>query len=391
MEYFPIILLVLIGLVCITRPLTVLLHELGHAIPAILLTGRKVSIYIGSHGDPNKSFKIDLGALTIFFRYNLFAWRLGLCVPSAEEISINKQIIYTLTGPITSLIIATIACYFTFVYDLHGFLKLFLVVFFGSALFDLAGNLIPNESGIKLNDGRIAYNDGYTLKRLFYYKSLPKEYSEAAGLYHEKKFSEAAILFAQLLSVRKDENIYRLAINAHLQIKDYGKAKELSQSFALTEKMNSDDLHWMAFSYSQLGLINEAMDLYDKALRLNPENQYSLNDKGYTLNLMNRFEEAIPFFDKTIELDKNAAYAYNNRGLAKLKLGKTEEGLQDINRSFELDINNSYAYKNLGIYYFDKAEFDEALRLFEKAKQLDGATDMIDELIQQTKDNLNWE
>lgn len=389
MQYFPIFLLILFGLFLITRPLTVLFHELGHAIPAILLTKQKVTIYIGSYGDPKKSIKINLAILEIFFRYNPFAWRLGLCVPSSKTNSVNRQILYTLTGPLASLVMGSIACYFAFAYDIHGFLKLFLVVFLASAFLDLLMNLIPNETPIKLYDGRISYNDGYRLKQLFYYKRLPKEYSEAADLYNEQKFTQAAILFEKILSDLKDENIYRLAINSYLQDKNYSKAKELSDAFALTGKMNSDDLSNMGFSYSELGLHEKAMKLYDKSLQQNPDNKYPLNNKAYTLNLMNKFEEAIPFFDRAIELDKDFAYSYNNRGLAKIKLGQIEEGLQDINRSFELDPNNSYGYRNLGIYHFDKGEFDEALHLFIKARELDDSTHMIDELINDTKHQID--
>jgi tetratricopeptide (TPR) repeat protein len=363
----------------------VLFHELGHAIPVILLTKQKATVYIGSHGDPKRSIKINFGVLAIFFRYNPFAWRLGLCVPSAKSVSINKQIVYTLAGPIASLIIATLACYFTFAYDLHGFLKLFLIVFLGSAFLDLLVNLIPNETPIKLYDGSITYSDGYSLRQLFYYRRLPKEYSEAADLYNEQKFADAAVLFEKILTDIKDENIYRLAISSYLQDKNYEKAKTLSEAFASTGKMNSDDLSNIALSYSQLGFHDEALKLYDNSLQLNPDNKYSLNNKGYTLNLMDKFEEAISLFDKAIELDKDFAYSYNNRGLAKIKLGWTEEGLEDINRSFELEPNNSYGYRNLGIYHFDKGEFDEAIRLFTKAKELDSSTHMIDELLTDTK------
>ena len=385
MQYFPFFLLILVGLFLMARPLTVLFHELGHAIPAILLTKRSATIYIGSYGDPKRSIKINFGILTIFFRYNPFVWRLGLCVPSAKTISINKQIVYTLAGPLTSLTIGIIAYYFTFAYDLHGFLKLFLIVFLGSAFVDLLVNLIPNQTPIKLYDGRIAYNDGYSLKRLFYYKALPKEYSEAVDLYNQQRYTDAAILFENMLLKTKDENIYRLTISSYIQDKNYIKAKELSDDFALTGKMDSNDLSNMGHSYSQLGLHDEAMKLYDKSLQQNPDNKYSLNNKGYTLNLMNKFEEAISFFDRAIEIDKDFAYSYNNRGLAKTKLGRTKDGLQDINHSFEIDPDNSYAYRNLDIYHFDRGEFEVALQLFKKAKELDDTTHVIDELINNAK------
>lgn len=386
MQYFPIFLLLIIFLILVARPLTVLFHELGHAIPAILLTRKKVSIYIGSYGDPKKSIKFNIGILEVYFRYNPFSWRLGLCVPSAKVISLNHQIIYTVAGPITSLIIAVIACYFTFTYDLHGFLKLFLVVFLGSAFFDLLINLIPIETPVKLYNGTVTYNDGYNLKRLFYYKHLPKEYTKAANLYNDHRYSEAAAMFDKMLSGGiKDENIYRLAISSYLQDKSYEKAIYLTEEFAQIDKMTSDDLSNMALAYAQFGLHEKAVKLYDESLRQNPDNIYALNNKGYALNILNRFKEAILFFDKAIELDKTFACSYNNRGLAKIKIGQTEEGLKDINYSFKLDKDNSYGYRNLGIYYLDKADYIEALQLFKKAKELDETTHLIDELINDAK------
>lgn len=385
MGYYPLIMIFFTLLVLITRPFTVLFHELGHAIPAILMTRQTVSIYIGSHGDPKKSLHFSLGLLDVWFKYNPFSWRLGLCVPSAKQISINKQIIYTLTGPLASFAIAIVACYFTFAYDLHGFLKLILIIFLGSSVFDLFANLTPMAVPIKLYDGSLTYNDGYQLKQLFYYKIFPKEYEQAIELYNQEKFAEAANSFNDILNKGlKDEYIYRLTISSFLQVKNYEKAKVLCDEFIMQGTMTSDDFANTGISYSQLDQHNKAIEFYDKSLELNPNNTYSLNNKGFTLNLLNKFNDAIPLFDKAIELDKTFAYSYNNRGLSKIKIGRVEEGLEDINYSLKLDENNSYGYRNLGIYHLDKGEYTKALALFIKAKELDSTTHMIDELINNT-------
>src|SRR5579859_2563186 len=106
MQYLPLIALMIIGPLLITRPFTVLFHELGHAIPAILLSKEKVTIYVGSYGDPAKSFRVNIGLLEVWFRYNPFKWRSGLTIPSAKGISLDKKIIYTLMGPVASFAIA---------------------------------------------------------------------------------------------------------------------------------------------------------------------------------------------------------------------------------------------------------------------------------------------
>jgi tetratricopeptide (TPR) repeat protein len=384
--YFLTFIVLVACLILATRPVTTLLHELGHAIPAILLTKQKVTIYLGSFGNPDKSIRINFKLLEIFFRYNPFAWRLGVCVPSAKNISINSAIIYTITGPITSFIIAVVGCYFAFTYDLHGFLKLYLIVFLSSAVFDLFFNLIPNARPIKLFDGTTTHNDGYNLKMMFYYKRYPRDYSKAANLYNEQRFDEAAMFFEKILSNGiEHEDIFRLTMCCYLNTRNFEKIRHLSEKFVLTGTMDSDDFSRMGLAYSHLGLHSSAMEFYDRSLELNPHNKYSLNNKGFTLNLMDKFEEAITLFDRAIETDKDHADAHTNRGLSKVKLGLSEEGLKDIQRAIEIDSENSYGYRNLGIYYFDKGDYDEALLSFVKAQELDENTYLIDDLIKDAK------
>jgi tetratricopeptide (TPR) repeat protein len=382
MEYFPLILIFFSLLVLITRPFTIIFHELGHAIPAILMTRQTVSIYIGSYGNPEKSLHFSIGLLDVWLNYNPLSWRQGLCVPSAKQISINKQIIYTLTGPLASFTIALVACFFTFTYDHHGFLKLIFVIFLASSIFDLVVNLTPRSAPIKLYDGRLTYNDGYQLKQLFHYKRFPKEYGQAAELYNQQKFAESAIAYHNMLkNGYKDENIYRLAISSFLQVKNYQQAKEISDEFIIQGKLNSDDFASAGISYSQFDQHDKAIEFYNKSLELDPNNKYSLNNKGFTLNTLNKYHDAITLFDKAIELDNTFAFSYNNRGLAKIKIGKVEEGLEEINYSIKLDDSNSYSYRNLGIYHLDKGEYSKALELLIKAKELDCDTHLIDELI----------
>lgn len=360
----------------------VILHELGHAIPAILMTRQTVSIYIGSHGDPSKSLHFRVGLLEVWFKYNPILWQGGLCVPSAKNISTNTGIIYTLAGPLTSVVIAAVACYFTFAYELHGAIKLFLIFFLVSTVMDLFRNLIPDSTPVTLYDGRVTYNDGFLLKWLFYHKRNPRAYEQAVELYNQRNFAQAASSFkAMLTGGIKNESVYRLAIASFLEARNFDEAKDISDEFIVHGRMDSNDFTNAGIMYSRTEQYDKALALYDKGLALNPDNKFALNNKGFTLGLLGRFEEALPLIDKAIEIDKTFAYSYNNRGLARIKTGNVAAGLDDIHHSLELDKNNAYAYRNLGIYHLDKGEFFEALELFEKAKQVDEDTRSIDDLI----------
>jgi tetratricopeptide (TPR) repeat protein len=381
-EYIPFALLLFGFILLLIRPVSTLFHELGHAIPAILMTKESVSIYIGSYGDPTKSLHFRIGLLEVWFSYHPFSWWSGLTIFSGKEVSVNKQIIYILTGPLTSFGIAAIACYFTFTYDIHGFLKLVIVIFLFTATSDLFANLIPRAKPVKLNDGRLFYNDGYQIIQLIKSKRFINKYEQAAELYQQHKFAESASAFYNILKkVRKDDDIYRMTLHSYFQARNYTRLKEVFDEFVIHGNVNSDDYANFGLLNSWLGQHHLALGFYDASLEMNPKNKNSINNKGFTLNLLNKFEEAIVFFDQAIELDSADFYAYSNRGLSKVKLGRTEEGLEDIIYSLKINENNSYSYRSLGIYHLDKREYSKALVMFKKAKELDKNTYIIDELI----------
>lgn len=373
----------------IARPLTVFFHELGHAFAAAALTDDIVNVYIGTYGDPNRSMKLKVGRLNLFLRYNPFAWQLGLCVPNQQSVSINKSLVIVFGGPFASFLIASILGYMAFAFDFHGSLKLSLVIFFCSALVDLLVNLIPSDTPIILHSGSVVYNDGHRIQELLFYKYAPKRFKLALRLYEEQKYTEAGLLLEQLLEFRNYPIIFRYAIAAYTQDKNYEKSRAISEDFQKKRGLTSDDYVNFALAHSFLGNEAEALKLYDKSLELNPDNIFSLNNKGYTLNLRGDYEQAIHYFDRALVLNDGFAYAYNNRGLAKIKLGATEDGLNDIHHSLTLDANNSYAFLNLGIYHFDRGEFEKALQQFEKARVLDKSTYLLDKHIEEVKEKLN--
>ena len=374
-----------IVLMIIARVLIVILHELGHAIPAIISSKKKVSIYIGSYGNEEESVNFKIGLLDIWLSYKFRSW-MGLCVPSEKNIPVNQQILYVLLGPLSPAVISSLALYYISVNDVSDACLFFTLIFFFFSIFDLFRNLIPSSTPIKLFNGNTTYNDGYALRRLFKYKKFNTEFEEAICLYNNHEYQKSTVLFDFLIeSNLKDENIYRIAVSANMQGNNFEKAKKLFDESEKEFKLTSDDYSNGGLIYSRLYLNEKSLEFYNKSLELNPNNIYTLNNKGFALTILDRYLESIPLFDKAIEMDELSAYPYNNRGLAKIKTGKLEEGLLDIQKSIKLDENNSYNYRNLGIYHFEIGEIDKARELFLKAKELDQDTYKIDELILSTE------
>ena len=366
----------------IVRPFVTLFHELGHALPILYFTRKKTIIYLGSYGDPEKSYRFSIGLLEIWFRFNPFEWWGGLCVATSNDMSIRQRMIYTVCGPLCSLVVGILACYFAFAFDSHGALKILLVAFMAFAIGDLYINLKPNKAPVHLYDGSIVYNDGHELLELFKLRTCYAEYDQAVSMYKQKNYTGTIAQMENLLSRGVESSgIYEYIIAAAIVLDDYEKALVFHNRLAAAYELNSDN-------YSNLGLIRSSLEgvdagasAFEQALSMNPDNTHTLNAWGFHLAEANRFEEAILLLDKAIALDATYAYAYDNRGFAKMKAGEVEAGLADIKYSYELDPDNSYVHRNLGIYHLDQGDKLTALEYFNKARELDPNTLRLNDLI----------
>jgi tetratricopeptide (TPR) repeat protein len=55
-----------------------------------------------------------------------------------------------------------------------------------------------------------------------------------------------------------------------------------------------------------------AIDYYEKALQIDPDNAYVLFSKGEALGKLGKYEEAIKYYDKALEINpKNGDASYN--------------------------------------------------------------------------------
>ncbi len=367
-------------LIVITRPFTVLFHELGHAIPVMLLTKKGATVYIGSYGDERESFKIHLGQLDIWFRYNPIKWGGGLCVPEAKGIPPRDKFIFILCGPLLSLVFATCICYLTFAFDLHGALKIICAFALGSAILDFIFNLIPQK--IRTRDGRMHTSDGKLLLMILKLKKFPNEYADAVSTFQEKEYAKAAKLFGRFIGQGLvNEEVYRYAATSNFYLKKYEKSLSILRTFENNYKPNSDDYYNLGLTNFLLKFHDEADKYFKKSLEQNPDNPYPLNALGYDLNSKGKYHEALLLFNKAIENNSDFGFAYANRGHAKIELGQFDDGLGDIKHAMELEKGNPYTYRNLGIYHLYKNEKEIALRYFKQCKEMDKDTDLIDEFI----------
>ena len=61
--------------------------------------------------------------------------------------------------------------------------------------------------------------------------------------------------------------------------------------------------------------MKDAIEIFNKVLELNPENEYALSNKGNALNALEKYEEAIEIFNKVLELNPDDEYALFRKGI----------------------------------------------------------------------------
>lgn len=94
----------------------------------------------------------------------------------------------------------------------------------------------------------------------------------------------------------------------------------------------------LAYGNAQLarGRAQEALDSYERALRVKPDMPELLALKGEALSAMGRYAEAIELFDRVLAAQPGDGDTLNARGIASMALGKVGKANRDWRRQLEL-------------------------------------------------------
>ncbi|HUW43064.1 MAG TPA: tetratricopeptide repeat protein [Thermoplasmata archaeon] len=90
--------------------------------------------------------------------------------------------------------------------------------------------------------------------------------------------------------------------------------------------------------------LEEVLDIYEKALRISPEDCVMWNNWGNALYNLGRYKESIPKFVRALEVDPNYEIAWNNIGNALEKMGLFRESLPFHQRAIEINEDFDYAH-----------------------------------------------
>lgn len=383
------VLLIFISLIPM-RMVHTIVHESGHALAISMLTGKGVIMFLGSYADREKSVCLRLGNSEIWFRKNIFKWSGGLCISRAKEITLRQKFFYVLAGPVASLLLAGTLLVIFMRHNDESYLSAFLFIFLVISASGFLYNIVPKYAAITTAKGNLTYNDGAQLKAILDIGKMPSQYYEAIDHYNEKRYKEAAIVLEDVIRVgTKKADIYRLAIDAHMNLKNYQHADRIQKhQVAKLGNLDTHDRINMALLKTHLGKYDEAIRYYRHLLQQDPGNKFNLNNFGYTLNLTGTYEEAMKYLNMALKIDDAFAAAHTNRAYALINLHSPREAKEDLDRSLAIDATDPFTYVCLGIYHHHMWQYDEALEQFEKARQLDPETPLLNKYIMDTHNKM---
>jgi len=114
----------------------------------------------------------------------------------------------------------------------------------------------------------------------------------------------------------------------------------------------------------------DALAMYERALRLKPGSAEALNGRGKTLLDLGRPEDALASHDSAIRLKPDYAEAFYYRGNALLYLKRLDEALASYEGALRLNPDYADAHYNRGIVLQRLRRAEEALESYDRALQL---------------------
>ena len=207
------------------------------------------------------------------------------------------------------------------------------------------------------------------------------ELLEAQKLYKSilKVFSKNVRAQQGLSEIMKTEkndfnyNYYNELLNKLVQFYNQGNflfVVEMAES--LSKQFPKSLIVWnlLGVSAVQIGMQDKAINAFQKALSLNPNNAEVYNNMGIAFRDKGMLNEAIEAYNKAISIKYNYAEAYYNKGIATQDQNKQEVAIEAYRKAIYFNPNYASAYSNMGNILRDQGKLDEAIDSYNKAISL---------------------
>ena len=126
----------------------------------------------------------------------------------------------------------------------------------------------------------------------------------------------------------------------------------------------------LALKNHQQNKLEEAKNLYNQVLEMNPNHSQAYYNQGLLFHTSGQKIKARKFYEKAIEIDPNNSSAHNNLGLIYGELGDDQKAKKFYEKAIEIDPNYTDPYNNLGGVFTILREDQKAINCYNKAIEI---------------------
>ena len=148
------------------------------------------------------------------------------------------------------------------------------------------------------------------------------------------------------------------------------EAEEIYKKILVINPRHSDSLHLLGLIAQQIGKLDMALNLINKAIQNNPGSPLYYCNLGNVLLEQRRFEDAISSYKNALRLNPDDANVLYNMGNAFRADYKLNEAISCYKKTIQLRPDHVSAYYNIGISFQDLGRLDEAISCYQKVLEL---------------------
>jgi len=133
----------------------------------------------------------------------------------------------------------------------------------------------------------------------------------------------------------------------------------------------SAEVHYdIGIRLEQQGKMQEAIEQYERTLRLNPDHAEAHNDLAAALIGRGKLQEARVHCEQALRLKPEYAEAHNNLAVVLVQLGKRPEAMEHWGQALRINPDYADAHCNLGLALDQQGRTPEAIQHYEQALRL---------------------
>lgn len=180
-----------------------------------------------------------------------------------------------------------------------------------------------------------------------------------------------AVVDRMFNSGSRDPALHLLAAEILLDLGFYDEAADACRESMRLRGDSAEAMSLLGTAYHESGNFAMAVQSFEKALAMSPNNKEILNNMGYSLFCAGFLDPAIAAFDRALAIDPGYKHAWYNKGYAYHGAERLKEAVECYRKALEIDDRDRVLWNNMGNALYNLGRFADSIPLFVDALKVD--------------------